>query len=207
MLILPRAPSRIFWIRACREAECRHIRPTPTLRFLVLGGLGDPQNPLRAAGIGGKGFFHEDIHAFFDAVFHMRGAEGRVRRLDHHIAGTQTVDRLLVGVEADKPAIGGDIDLLAEFVREGLVGSGLAIREDIGHRVQFRRAGIGGQGLADGAGAPSAAADQGHADGVVLGGIQARQYRRQHRRCGQDLAAVGEKLTAGWIRCSWIPTS
>ena len=63
-----------------------------------------------------------------------------------------------------------------------------AVVEQIGHGVELHRAAAGREGIAHGAGASPAAADQGQLDGAVLAGVDRRQrhpgQRRDRRRAG-----------------------
>ncbi len=67
------APSRIFWIRACRAGEWRHIRPAAILRFFF--SAASPARMIRCDPdrIGGEALLHEDVHALLDGILEVRG--------------------------------------------------------------------------------------------------------------------------------------
>jgi len=87
-------------------------KPRTDLESLLLGFLGGFQQPAHAGRVGGERLLHEHVDALLHRVFEMRRAEGGKGREQHHVARTQAVDGLLVGVEAQEAAFGRHRDLV-----------------------------------------------------------------------------------------------
>src|SRR5262249_26170888 len=121
----------------------------------------------------GERVVHEDVGALLDGVSEVGPAERRRGGEDHQVALPQAVDGLLVAVEADELVVFGHLHLFGEAFGQGVVRGAEPLGEHVGHGDQPGRAGRGGEHIEDGAGAAAAAADQGDADGVVLGGEDA----------------------------------
>ena len=67
----------------------------------------------------------------------MDRAETERRGKQRDIARLQTIDRLFVRVETDKPAFGGHIDLAAKLLLDVGVAGIETILEGVGHRDEF----------------------------------------------------------------------
>ena len=93
------------------------------------------------------------------------GRKAGRRGQEHHAAGAERIDGLLVGVQADELPLRRHVDLLGELAGAGLRGWSEPGIEEVGHGAELRRP-WGLQGLGGGAGAASAATDQGDLDGV-----------------------------------------
>ena len=131
---------------------------------------------------------------------------------DDDIAGFQAVHRFLVGVEAEESALGGHLDLgrleahdplvrrpgdLGRGAVERVVAAVEFLSKDVGHRDELDGAAGSGEGVGGGAGAPAAAADQGDADGIVLGGVAGPGDGGGQSRPGDGLAGGLQEFTAG----------
>lgn len=123
-----------------------------------------------AGGVGGEGFFGEDMFSCGDCGGELDGAEGGVGCEDDDVDAC--VDDLLIGVEADELFFGGDLDARCGFCAEFFGDAGErgfeAIFEDVAHGDESG-VGVGAEGLDGGAGASTAAADE--ADAEIAGGV------------------------------------
>ena len=54
-------------------------------------------------------------------------------RKHRHVTRTQAVDGLTIGIEADEPPLGGDVDLNGILLAQGGMERGQPIGEQIGH--------------------------------------------------------------------------
>ena len=72
------------------------------------------------------------------------------------------------------------------------------ILKDVGHGDELDGAVLDRHGIGRRAGASAAATDQGHADGVVFGGMDLRNDDARQGRGRGDLAGVLQKLTTRW---------
>lgn len=139
-----------------------------------LGEAGGFHDGPDAGGVGGHGFFAEDVFTGLDSGAEVDGAEaGRGGEEDDIDTG---IDDALVGVEADEAVFGADIDAMgAGFAGDAGEGSLDGAIEDITDGEQLG-IGIGLEGLGGGAGAATAAADEADledvtgGDGVGFGG-------------------------------------
>jgi hypothetical protein len=172
--------------------------------FEVLGrGLfAELDHPPAGRAIHGDRFLHEDVQALLDGVSEMHPAERRWRCKDSDIARTQTIHRLLVGVEAHELAIFWHIHPVpVPIVKQVLVAAGQPTLEDIGHGDELDRAVLDGHSVARRTGAPAAAADQGELDGIALPRVDTRNHPcGQGRRC-RDPTGVLQELTT---RCAFV---
>ena len=169
------------------------------LEIFLRSFLASFQHAADARRIHRERFFHEDMHALLHRVFQVNGAEARGRGQQHHVAFAEGINGLLESVQADELAFRGHVQLL--FVVPFQVGeAGLeAMVEDVGHGPQFGWA-LGGKGLGGGAGAASAAADQGDLNGVVLSGVAGAGEGAGERGTGNGGAGGFEELaTSGQV--------
>ena len=90
------------------------MKPHGHLEVLLLRRLGRLQHAARAGRIDGERLLHEHVDALWHGVLEVQRAEGGVRGQEHHVAGPEAVDRLLVGVEAEEAALGRHVDLVRE---------------------------------------------------------------------------------------------
>ena len=164
------------------------------LEVLLRRLLGQREHLARGGAVDRDRLLHEDVQALLDGVGEVDPAEGRRRGEDRHVARLQAVHRLLVGVEADELAVLGHVDLVGELLLQLRVAAVEAVLEDVGHGHQLDRAVLGRQGVGRRAGAAAAAADQGHLDRVVLGGVDGRNGDPRQGRGRGDLAGVLQKL-------------
>ena len=180
--IWPMVPSRIFSIMAWRADEWRHIRPAPIFRFFFSAASPARRIAEIPPGSAAKALLHEHVDALLDGVLEMRGAETGVRGQQGHVAGTQAVDGVPVGVEAQRIA--------APWVRRPCCRTACSMRcakppGDWGRDRPWRTAWWGflstEEGIAHRAAAAIAAADERQADGAILGGVHMR-----HDLAGQD---------------------
>src|SRR5207302_3480576 len=109
----------------------------------------------------------EDVEALLDRVREMRRAESERRGEDGDVAGLETIEGVLVGVEADESAVLGDFDAIGEALIgiERLVGMIEAILEGIGHGDVRGVDALGAKGIDGGAGTAAAAAYEGDFNG------------------------------------------
>ena len=101
-------------------------------------------------------------------------AEVRRRAEQHHVDAA--VEQLLVGVEADEPMVGLDVDLAGDLLvvledRQALLEP---VLEGVGHGDELDVR-VGGERLGGGAGAAAAAADQADAQHVAAGRVHVRE--------------------------------
>jgi len=102
-------------------------------------------------------------------------SEGGVSRKQHDVAGSETIDCLLVGVKADELPFLRHIDLVGVCLGEAIEAALETVFEEVGHGAEFYGASFCREGVGDCAGASSAAADQGQAYRVIFTGIEAGQ--------------------------------
>jgi hypothetical protein len=120
--------------------------------------------------------------------FITRNPSARVRpasapQNDHVTIG---LEKILVGIQAHELAVLGNVHLLRESLREPALAVVEASLEDVGHGDELDRAALGGEGVVGRAGAPAAAADQGHLDGIVAGGVHGRDGHARQGGHGRD---------------------
>src|SRR5271157_3630339 len=131
----------------------------------------------------------------YDPVEHHR-SERRMGCEQHHVAGREAVDRLLVGVEPQEAPLRGHVDLLLERCVQRLQAGLEAILEEIRHGVELDRAPRRRKRIADSARAPAAAADQRQPGHVVLAGMH-QGYSRLGESRRQDASGLPDQLTPG----------
>ena len=187
----PSAPSRIFWISACREAEWRHISPQAILRFFFLASSPRRRISFVPPGIGGERLLHEHVDALLDGVFEVGRAERRMGGLDHHVARAagsrwpcdRRRSRRIAAPAARRPARANcSLRALCDCVSRSSKTSAMAI--------ELHRPGLGGEGVGRRPAAPPAAADQGQADRVVLARVGAGQHGAGQHGAGNQLSAL-----------------
>ena len=71
----------------------------------------------------------------------MDPAESGRRGEDHDITGPQSVDRLLVGVEAEELTVLRDVDFVLVHVLERVVARAEPVLKDVGHSHELGRTG------------------------------------------------------------------
>ena len=169
------------------------------LEPLLLRRLARAQDAFDAAGVGREGLLHEDVQPLLDGVLDVHAAEGGVRGAQADIAWPQAIHGLLEGVKADETPVRRCVHALAVLLAQALVGATHAIFEQVGHGDELGRPSGGLEGVRHGAGAASAAAHDGEADGVVLRGMDVRQGHAGEGRCGEGRAAAGKELAAGGV--------
>ena len=147
--------------------------------------------------IGRQRLLHEDVQPLLDGVGEMHPAERQRRGEDRDVARLQAVHRLLVGVEADELAILRHVHLVAELLLDVPIAAVEAILEDIGHGHQLDGTALDRHGVGRCAAAAAAAADQGHLDRVVLGGMDMRDHRGRQGRGGGDAAGILQRSLDG----------
>src|SRR5665213_1980939 len=145
------------------------LKSDADLEVLFLGFLDGGQEFANALGIGRHRLFRKDVLALLDGVLEMNRPKSRRRRDDDQVGAG--VDRLLIGVEADKLMIVLDIDLVAVLALERVVRTLEAIFKRVGHRDQFDRPLRGAQRLPGGAASATAAADERDLDRLIAGGM------------------------------------
>ena len=85
--------------------------------FLLAGGFDGGEDGPDTRGVGGDGFFAEDMFTGADGGFEVLGAEsGRGSEQDDVDAA---VDEFLIGVESDEAMIGIDLDAVGSGFFEG----------------------------------------------------------------------------------------
>ena len=166
------------------------------LQVLLDRFVGQLEHPARARAVHGGRFLHEDVDAALDGIREMDPAKGGRRGKDGDVARPQAVDRLLVGIEADEHAVGGHLDLLGEFLVQMVMAALEFLRKDIGHGDQLDRPVLDRQGVFPGAGAAAAAADQGHLDGITLGGMHLRDCQSRQGRGHSGLTRLRNQFAA-----------
>jgi len=115
-----------------------------------------------AGGIGGDGFFGENIFALLDRFLELHGTKTGRRSQDDYIGQS---DGLFIGVETDKLAIGRHVHFFLMDSAEIIEAAFEFIFEGIRHGHELDGA-FRFEGLVGGAGAASAATDQGKLEGV-----------------------------------------
>ena len=183
-------------LRVPRHQTDRHLQ---ILRFRFFG---QGEHLAGAGAIDRHWLLHEDVQPFLDRIAEIDPAERRHGREDRHVTRPQTVHRLLVGVKSDE---------LPVFRHVHPVGIPLAIEvldavvepilKDVGHGDEFDRAVFDRHRLARSAAASTAATDQGHADRVVLAGVDGRDENACQGRGGGDLAGILQKIAT---RCGMV---
>ena len=147
---------------------------------LLLHLVGRGQHRARTRRVDRDRLLGEDMAA----ALHRRGqvlrTEHRGRGEQHHVAG---VDDVLVGVEADEPALLGDVDLIGEVPAEAGVAGVEAVAEEVAHRPQHH-AGVGADGVHRGTGAAAAAANQADLELVAAAGEGTAADHRQRGHAG-----------------------
>ena len=146
--------------------------------LLRLGGGGD--HAVDADRVGRHRLLHEHMLAGPDGGLEMDRPEARRRGEQHDV--DPSVERLLIGVEADEPAVFRHIDLVGMALRQLPVALGEPIGKRVGHRDELDRPGCG-QRLLAGPGAAPAAADQGDLDQVVPGGMSRSGQAQRTGEC------------------------
>ena len=215
--ISPIWPSRSRFKSSLRASQWRHIRPTPTLRFFCGRPIGQRQHLPGAGPVDGRGLLHEDVDALVDGVAEVDPAEGAGRGEEDDVARPEAVHGLLVGIEAEEPTVGRDVDLggvpaadraidrpaggVPAGRRQRLVAHLEPVLEHVGHRHELDRAAPGGERIGGGPGAATAAADQRELDRVALSGMHGRQGHPRQGRRRDDAAGVLQKPTT---RRTWI---
>ena len=158
--------------------------------------------------IRGHRLLHEDIQPLLNGVGEMHPAEGQRRGEDRDVARLQAVHRLLVGVESDELTVLGHVDPIAELLLDVAIAAVEAILEGVGHGHQLDGAVLDRHGIAGRAAAAAAAADQGHLDRVVLGGMDVRDHRGRQGRGGGDAAGILQRNRGGKQNCcagiAWV---
>ena len=143
------APSWIRWMTSSRPARVPPHETGPHLEALFLRQVNRFEHSPHARRIDGKRLLHEDVDAFADGVFEVQRAEGGRRGQDHHVAGREAVDGLLVGVESQEAAIGTRVELAGKLLLEQIVAAFEAVFEQIGHGVELDGAAAGREGVGD----------------------------------------------------------
>jgi hypothetical protein len=154
------------------------------------------EDPAYAWGIDGEGFFHEDMDAFVDGVFEVQGAEGGWGGEEDDIIFIERVDGFFEAIEAGELAFRGGVDLLGEAFPELGVGGLDFTGEDIGEGPELGGA-LGGEGLAGGAGAAAATADEGYLDGVAFCGVAGLWGGGGEGGSGESCSGRFEEAAAG----------
>ena len=85
-------------------------KPDGDLEFFLIGLGGELDHPLGAWAIDGDGLLHECVHALFDGRGEVWHAKTRGCCEDRKVAGTQAVQRLLVGIKTKEDPFLGNID-------------------------------------------------------------------------------------------------
>jgi hypothetical protein len=153
-----------------RTRQWRQHEPDADLHALGIRLLAEFQHALAAGAIHADGLFHEHVDAFFDGVLKLYPAEGGRRGEHDDIALFQHVDRLLVGVEADELGVRGDGKAVRVLGAEAVEAGFQTVFLDIRHGYEAGAL-LDAHGVAGGAGAAATAAHEGHADGVIPGGV------------------------------------
>ena len=165
-------PSRIRLMSSWRFTLWRHCRPAAILRFFFWPPRRLQHAP-QAGGVGGERFLHEHVHAFLHGVFELQGTDVGKAGQHGHVVGTQAVDGLLVGVEADELPFLGHVHPVAETNGQGFVPASAGPRP----RRPWHRAGPG-HGWNSWRCRPhrfrARRSRSGQANGVVLGSVDPR---------------------------------
>ena len=104
---------------------------------------------------------------------------------------------MLEAIEADELALGRHVDFLGVLGVEGLEAVVEFAFGDIRHGHELERRAGDGEGVVGGAGAASAAADEGDLDGAGLGGVDEGDLNSGEGGDGGDAARGFEKGAAG----------
>ena len=174
------------------------------LEVLLLRLFAQGQHPAGRRAVDRDRLLHEGVDALLDRVAEVDPAEGRRRGEDDDVARLEAVHRLLVAVEADELVVAADFDLVAVFLLELFIASVEPVLEDVGHGDELDGACLVESALLGRAGAAAAAADQGHADRVVLGRVDHRHGNARQRRGRRDLRRSSSRNLAAmhwdWLR-------
>ena len=157
-------------------------QPDADLQILLLGQLGQREQPARARAIDGRRLFHEDVESLFDGIREVDSTKCTRRRENHHVARVEAVHGLLISVEANELALLGHIDLLRILLLDAFITAGQSLRKYIGHGHELNRAARCGQRIDGSTGPASATTHQGHLNRVIL----------SRKTCGTTAAATSE---------------
>jgi len=124
------------------------------------------------------------MHAPLDRIGEVGGSERDRGGEQRDVARAEAVNRLLVGVEADERSILWHIDSVLELLlgQERLLLDAQPFGKNVSHRHDLEVAARHGEGIDRGPGAAAAAADHGHADLVVAGGMGISQASAAEQR-------------------------
>ena len=158
---------------ACGRVSAHDARRD--FQVLLLCRFAGLEDPLAATRIRREGFLHEHMDAFFHRVLDVHRTERRVRGAQRHVARTQAVDGMTVGIEAQEATFGRHVDARGVLFAQGFVRGAQPVFEQIGHGHQPGRAVGRLQGIAGRAATAAAAADQGQPDRGILGSVHVRK--------------------------------
>lgn len=186
-MMSPIAPLWIFHrTRGWRRSSARRSRPRA--RVFLLRLFHAFHHRAQAGAIDGHGLFAEDMLAGVDGGLDVHRTEAGRGGENHHVHAA--VDDLLVGVEADKFPLFGDINFVGLVFENGFEGIEAGIdfvAEDFAHGPEDDVA-VAAEGLVGRAGAAAAAADETDLE-FVAGVGRARQAREGE---GAAECAAGE---------------
>ena len=154
-----------------------------------------------AGGVGGDGFFGEDVFVLLHRILHVQRAESRRRREDHEI--DTAIDDLLVGVESDELVVGRNLDAVGDILL--CLQPVQALLQLVGKRVGDRReddALVGMERLRGGSGTASTASDQTDLDlwQIRSGGFGGQDEGRRQGDGGDGGSGALQEIAPVWIR-------
>src|SRR5262249_55224247 len=133
--------------------------------------LGERVHFFRARAVGDQGFFHENIQAFLNGVTEVHPAESKRGGEDRNAARLEAVHGVFVAIETDELAVIRNVHLGAMLALEPIAGGYEPFFENVDKRTELDRRTADRQRIGSRAASTAAAADEGHLQGVVLGGV------------------------------------
>ena len=156
---------------------------------VLRGGLGSQfDDAPRARTIHRHRLLHERVHALLDSVRKLRCTKCRRSGKQRDVARPEAVDRLPIGFEADEHPLIRHVDPFLELLAERPLDDIDPVPKYVGHRHHLDRRSRHGERIDRGTAAPSAAADQRHADLIRAGGMNMR-----NRPAGEERARQGDR--------------
>jgi len=172
----------------------RHQADTD-LEVLRCRFLAEFEHSARGRRIGGERLLHEDMEPLLDRVGEVGPTKRQRRREDRDVTRTETIHRLLVGVETDELPALRNVHLIGVSALETPVAVVEPIFEDIGHGNELERAASPDRQRVVGcAGAASAATDQSDVDGIAPASVQMRSDPRYQSGGRSNPAGVLQEI-------------
>ena len=173
------------------------------LQILFVGLLREVEHALGRYAVGDDRLFHEDVESAVDGVLEVQPAKRERSGQDRDVARAQAVHGFLVSVEADESLVFGHANEIGTgkiLLFERSVAFIETVLKDVAHRNQFGGVAGGRERVDHGAGAASAASDEGDLQFVADARLaeNARHGEGRESRCCSgilnEIAAISEML-------------